>query len=192
MDGMINHAIESFLKSSYGNAFWNDTLCRARVEPQGFLSMSGPKLGATSRVLNAAAISLGKPVHELLEDLGAWLVRVEPIRRLLRFGGRDFGDFVLSLEELPGRARMILPDLALEELQVSQDEMGDYVIGAKGMPRGWIWAIAGALRGMADDYGTLALISVDGCTITLSIALVEHAASRPFDLAPDHPPGQAA
>ena len=58
----------------------------------------------------------------------------------------------------------------------------DYEIYVSHRPRGWIWAIAGMLRGMADDYGTLALIAVAGNRITLRVVLEEHAAGRPFAL----------
>lgn len=190
MDGMINYVIESFLKFSYGNVFWNDMLCCVWVELQGFFSMFGLKLGVMLCVLNVVVILLGKFVYELFEDLGVWLVWVELICCLLCFGGCDFGDFVLFLEEFLGWVCMILLDLVLEELQVLQDEMGDYVIGVKGMLCGWIWVIVGVLCGMVDDYGMLVLILVDGCIIMFSIVLVEYVVSCLFDFVFDYLLGQ--
>lgn len=184
MLGMINRSLESFLRTTYGDAIWQEILHLAGVDQGGFLAMVSARPRDTRRVLRAAARILNKPVSELLEDLGAWLVRLEPIRRLLRFGGTDFVDFVHSLDELPGRARMILPDLPEHGLTVERQDPQAYAIRLDHAPRDWIWALAGALRGMADDYGTLALIVVAGQTIHLSIALEDHATSRPFDLSP--------
>lgn len=181
---MINSSLESFLRTTYGDAFWQDILRTAHIEQRDFLTISGTTQQTTRRVVFAAARRLDKSPGETLEDLGAWLVRLEPIRRLLRFSGTDFAEFVRSLDELPGRARMILPDLPLQDLSVDQQGPQDYRIKAQGLPMGWIWALAGILRGMADDYGALALILVCGNWIDLRIALDEHGDSRPFDLFP--------
>lgn len=181
---MINRSVESFLRTSYGDALWLEVLRTAQVDQQGFLAMAGFDDRATRRVVYTAARLLGKPIGELVEDLGAWLVQLEPVRRLLRFSGPDFIEFVLSLEDLPGRARMILPELPVNNLAVIRNDCSDFTIGADSLPSGWVWALAGALRGMADDYGTLALIAVSGNWITLQIALADHTTSRPFELSP--------
>lgn len=186
---MINRSLESFLRTTYGDAAWVDILQQAGVEQRDFLVMNGARDQATRRVVFGAARYLGKSPGETLEDMGAWMVRLESIRRLLRFSGPDFVEFVRSLDELPGRARMVLPDVPPHELTVVQSGPQDYRITAQRLPAGWIWALAGVLRGMADDYGTLALILVAGNWIDLSIALEEHAASRPFDLSPSRAGG---
>lgn len=184
MHGMINRSLESFLRTTYGDAAWLGILRDARIEQRDFLALHDAHRHAPRRVVFAAARCLGKSPAETLEDLGAWLVRLEPIRRLLRFSGPDFVEFVRSLDELPGRARMVLPALPAHDLTVQQSGVRDYRIRAQGLPRGWIWALAGILRGMADDYGTLALIVVADNWIDLSIALKDHGAGRPFDLSP--------
>lgn len=184
MQGMINRSLESFLRTTYGDAIWQEILHLARINQGDFLAMASAHPSDGRRVVWAAARILGKPVDEMLEDLGGWLVRLEPIRRLLRFSGTDFVEFVHSLDELPGRARMILPDLPPHGLTVERAGPHTYAIRLEGAPAGWIWVLAGALRGMADDYGTLALIVVSGQSISLSIALEDHATSRPFDLSP--------
>ncbi|MTH33789.1 heme NO-binding protein [Paracoccus limosus] len=182
MQGMINRSLESFLRTTYGDAIWQEILHAARIDQGGFLAMMSADPRDTRKVVRAAARLLGKPLDELLEDLGGWLVRLEPVRRLLRFSGADYIEFVHSLDELPGRARMILPDLPAHGLVVERTGAQTYSIRLEGAPPGWIWALAGALRGMADDYGTLAVIVVSGQSISLSIALEDHAMSRPFDL----------
>ena len=66
----------------------------------------------TERVILSACYQLDKPMQAFLEDVGTWLVTNADsvsIRRLLRFGGADFREFLDTLDELPGRIQMALP-----------------------------------------------------------------------------------
>ncbi|MFT4012884.1 MAG: heme NO-binding domain-containing protein [Paracoccus sp. (in: a-proteobacteria)] len=184
MQGMINRWLEGFLRTSYGDAFWNEALVAARLANSDFLTLSTDRKGAARRILLTAARKLEKPLDEMLEDLGAWLVQRESLRRLLRFSGPDFAEFVQSLDELPGRARLVLLDMPLISLTVERTGAQEYRIGSEEMPLGWIWVLAGGLRGMADDYGALAVIAVSDKWIDLSIVVEEFALSRPFLLMP--------
>lgn len=182
MYSLVGRSLESFLRSSYGDAFWQDLLQEALPELASRPLLTRPSAENTRRIVFLASRRLGKPVPELAEDLGAWIVRLEGVRRLLRFSGPNFVEFIRSLEELPGRALLIMPHFPLPELTVVADGAEEYEIFVSHRPRGWIWAIAGMLRGMADDYGTLALIAVAGDRISLRVVLEEHAAGRPFAL----------
>lgn len=179
---LVGRSLESFLRSSYGDAFWQDLVQGALPERASRPLLVHTSLQETRRLVFLASRRLGKPVAEIAEDLGAWVVRLEGVRRLLRFSGPNFVEFIRSLEELPGRALLVLPHFPLPELSVVSEGAEDYEIYVSHRPRGWIWAIAGMLRGMADDYGTLALIAVAGNRITLRVVLEEHAAGRPFAL----------
>lgn len=182
MQSLINRALEGFLRDSYGDVIWGDIVQKAAIDPLAFISSNRPRGGETRRVVQCAARRLHKPLSELLEDLGGWLVRLEPIRRLLRFSGSDYGEFVLSLNELQGRARMILPALNMPAIRVLRQGDGWYRIDTDCLPPGWGHVLGGALRGMADDYGALALIGHEADWIDLRIALIDHGASRPFHL----------
>ncbi len=64
----------------------------------------------------------------LLEDLGTYLVshpNVQGLRRLLRFGGAGFIDFLHSLDELHDRARLAVPDLDLPQLELRDHGSAD-------------------------------------------------------------------
>lgn len=179
---LVGRSLESFLRSTYGDAFWQDLLRTALPEQASRPLLTRPSARDTRRIVFLASRRLNKPVTEIVEDLGAWIVRLEGVRRLLRFSGPNFVEFIRSLEELPGRALLVLPHFPLPELSVTAEGAEEYEILVPRRPRGWIWAIAGMLRGMADDYGTLALIAVAGDRISLRIVLEEHAAGRPFVL----------
>lgn len=161
MNGLVNRAIQNFLRDGWGAAAWADAARAAGAPPAGFEPLMDYDPGLTTRLVAAAAARLDRGQDCLLEDLGTWLVS-HPSRagvlRLLRFGGPDFREFLQSLDELPARARLALPDLRLPPLRLIAEGAGVYslVIGA-GFPGAGAVAL-GLLRAMADDYGALAVI----------------------------------
>lgn len=182
MIGLINRSIEIFLKETYGAETW-EVLCQATgLDPRGFSSLKAYPDELTSTLLRAAAQTLNKSALDLLEDTGSWLVRREPIRRLLRFSGSEFEEFVFALEELPGRARMALAVLDFPPIVVLSPEKGSFEITGTGWLYGLEWIIAGALRGMADDFGVLALMEAEAGKVSLKILVPEYSPARPFDL----------
>lgn len=184
MLGLVNRSIEVFLRTTYGEKVWHEIAARADVDARGFNSLRHYADQTTTRLLRCAATTLQKTTLEILEDTGSWMVRLEPIRRLLRFSGGEFSEFIDALEELPARARMVLPDLVFPSIAVSQMEERFYLIHGSDWQHGLQWIIAGALRGMADDYGVLALIEAGATGVEIRILEEAFALGRPFELAP--------
>jgi hypothetical protein len=143
--------------------------------------------GLADRVGGIAARVLGRPVEVIWEDVGTHLVTNpdrEGLRRLLRFGGLHFVDFLHSLEELPGRARLALPDLDPPEVSLHEVGPDRFELRCRSHLRGTQRVLAGMVTAMADDYGALCLIEVDSedC-ITISVLDSRHATGKAFDLA---------
>ena len=162
MHGLINRAVECFLRDTYGEARWRRIAAAANLESPGFEAMLAYDDSVTEDVLGAATADLGKCRDDLLEDLGTYLVshpNVEAVRRLLRFGGLNFPDFLHSLEDLPERARLAVPDLILPALELLELAKGRYELHCHCEAPGFGVVLAGLLRAMADDYG--ALVSLD-------------------------------
>lgn len=196
MIGLVNTAIGSFVRDLRGDAEWQAVLAAAGVRAPRFEPLLHYEDGLTDRLLQALADRMGAPRPALLEDLGIYLVShptMSALRRLLRFGGADFADFVHSLADLPARVRLALPDLPLPPLGVEELAPGCFRIrvGA-GLP-GLDHVLTGLLRAMADDYGALALVEPGddgpGC-ILIGIAEADFSEGREFRLAPL--PGTAA
>lgn len=76
----------------------------------------------------------------------------------MRFGGVDYEDFLHSLDDLHGRARMAVPDLDLPRLELNDRGGGEFWLDCKGAPPGFGQVMMGLLRAMADDYGALVLL----------------------------------
>ncbi|SRR6056297_95912 len=192
MHGLVNRSIECFLRDTYGASAWSEISDVAGLEVESFEAMLGYEDDLTDSVVDAASDRLGKPRDELLEDLGTYLIanrRYERLRRLMRFSGETFEEFLLSVDELPDRARLALPDLRLPPVSIASDGADRFEICCgPGLP-GFSQVLAGVLRAMADDYGALvtlaARVTTDEGAACIHVTLHEarHSEGRGFVLA---------
>lgn len=192
MHGMINHSLECFLRDTYGAPTWEAIARSAELGLSGFEAMLRYDDDVTDRVIVAAGEVLRRSRESLLEDLGTYLVNsasLTYVRRLLRFSGHDFSEFVNSLEELPGRARMILPDLEVPDLEMNDLGGGRFSLRCRSPLNGAAHVLVGLLRSMADDYGALVLLDpIEGEaeqedeTILIQVLDQSFSEARPFQL----------
>lgn len=190
MHGLINRAIQSFIIDTYGASRWDGIAHRAELEMAGFEAMLSYDPALAPRILSAAEDVLDKPREALLEDLGTYLVshhNTEALRRLMRFGGDSFLDFLHSLDDLPERARLAVADLDLPELELAERGSGRFRLSCRGGPAGVGHVFVGLLRAMADDYGALAylelaLASDEEDIIDITLYESSFAEGRRFDL----------
>lgn len=193
MHGLINQAIETFATETYGEAFWHDIARRAELDVAHFEAMMIYEPQVTQRVVEALAKALGKPRDEVLEDIGTYLVssaRSGAVRRLLRFSGTDFVDFLHALDDLPARAQLAVPDLDMPGFILREHTMRAFTLTIRNppeMPLRFGHVVMGLLRAMADDYGALAYLDYKGGgagTELIEVTLLEtaFAEARAFDL----------
>lgn len=191
MHGMINRALQGFLVATYGADIWAEVRSQAGLRFTDFESMLQYDDKLTLDVFDAAMDVLHLPPNALLEDLGTFLIThppLDPLRRLLRFGGGTFTEFVLTLDELSDRGRLAIPDVELPEITVVQDAANSFRLQATWALPGIGPILLGALRAMADDYGTLALVDLDGIRggaecLRVVVHDPHHAEGRSFVLA---------
>ncbi len=165
MHGLLLKAFEAFVIDRFGMACWQAMIGRAElaevVEPEGFDMLAHYPADVAPKLLSAAVTETGLPGEQVLEDLGTWLIsspRNESLRRLMRFGGLTFADFLTSLDDLQGRAQLAIPDLVLPPVEVRPQGQGRYLILCRNCPCGFISVLAGFLRALADDYGALVVL----------------------------------
>lgn len=190
MLGLINRSLQCFLRDTYGQPVWEAIGRDANLPSDGFEAMLTYGDEVTEKVVNAAAEILRRPRETLLEDLGHYLVSdaaKSPLRRLLRFSGVNFTDFLNSLEELPERGRLVLPSLKVPEIGLVDHGNGQFTLHCSFPMSGAGHILLGLLRAMADDYGALVLLDnlgPEGGAEVISIQVADHAfnAARPFSL----------
>lgn len=190
MHGLINRAIQCFMRDTYGQPTWIEVTRTAGLEFDRFEAMLSYDEAVTFRVLDAICAKLNKSHNDVLEDIGTYLVsnpNVEALRRLLRFGGVTFQEFLHSLDDLRDRARLAVDDLELPHLEL-RDHAGDrFSLTVRAPQPGFGHVMMGVLRAMADDYGALVFLEHCGTSKgveVIEITLVESsfAAGRHFDL----------
>ena len=181
MHGLILAAFQTFFVAMYGQERWENIQCMSGLPSRDLDTMLVYESDLAVAVFEAAAAELGLGVDDMLEDLGTYLVsheKMDGFRRLLRFSGVDYVDFLFSLEELPERTRLAVPDLILPALEIQEKTPGNYVLECKPGLAGYGSVLLGILRAMADDYGALVMLEHLGkrnsCDL-LSITLIENA-----------------
>lgn len=191
MHGLVNHSIQLFVCHTYSRETWEKVTGAAGLDFTDFESMMPYKLMYTPMLLDAMCDVLQRPRSEIMEDIGTFLVShpgFEAVRRLLRFGGEDFVDFLHSLDDLSDSVRLAVADLHLPKAELSSDSENQFSLICDAPVEGYGYVMMGVLRAMADDYGALALLDYVGRkngVETVSIMLVENdfAEGRSFDLA---------
>ncbi|MEP4197463.1 MAG: heme NO-binding domain-containing protein [Aliishimia sp.] len=190
MHGLALHAVQLFVCDCYGQAKWSGVMDETQFGFTEFESMLDYDSETALVTLSAIETVLDRPLPEILEDLGTYLVShptVEALRRLLRFSGVSFEEFLHSLDDLPDRARLAVADLELPQIELRQHSSFHYSLICSSRMPGWGHVLMGILRTMADDYGALAMVEHRGGgqgTETLAITLLEtsFAEGRDFDL----------
>ena len=191
MHGLILRTLQMFLKDTYGVDVWTDIAANADLGIAEFEAMLSYDPSLLEAVLHAAENALERKRETILEDVGTYLVshqNNERLRRLLRFGGNDFIDFLLSLDDLPGRTRLAVPDLILPDLELYEYSANEFALCVIGPINGFGHVMVGVLRAMADDYGMLVLLDYNGrngrCEkIAMSVIDADYAEGREFFLA---------
>lgn len=191
MHGLINRTVESFVSDAYGEARWHRILQNADVGIATFEAMLMYEDQITFDVLDAVSEELAKPRDVVLEDIGIYLVshpNTEALRRLLRFAGVDFVDFLHSLEELPERARLAVPDIDLPTIQLSEQNTSEFSLELESPQSIFGPVFFGILQAMADDYGTLVFLDQKGRSgstdrIAITVIDTDFSDGRDFTLA---------
>ncbi len=166
MHGMFNRGLQCFVRDIYGAEVWEETCLRAELPYFNFETMLHYEDSVTDRVLQTLAKVIGRTVDELLEDFGTYAVseeRLAIVRRLLRFGGDTYEEFLHSLEDVHDRAIMALPDLDMPYLRLTPHSDKEFTLHYRFAKQGYGSFFLGLLRGMADDYGALVVISHEPC-----------------------------
>ncbi|MEL6521088.1 MAG: heme NO-binding domain-containing protein [Pseudomonadota bacterium] len=184
MHGLINRSIQSFVSQTYGSSVWQEIAQDVDLPEHGFEAMLEYDDHITHRMLDAVALQLDKSRANVLEDVGTFLVsnpKTHAIRRLLRFGGETFVEFVSGLDDLPNRVGLAVPEMQFPQLETFEVRPGEVSVHLTGADPEFGFVLMGILRTMADDYGSLVFLeheSNDKNEAILTIKMLDTAFSE--------------
>ena len=179
MHGLMNKALEAFVRDTYGGELWLSIAKLAELADPTFEAMMLYDSAITPRVIRSATQVLKIDSADFLQSLGTYLVSQpsqQSVRRLLRFGGVDFVDFLYSLDDLQDRARLAVADLHLPHLELREHTINQFSLTIRSEIAGFGHVLIGLLTAMADDYGALVMLEFGGREAnveTIAIALLE-------------------
>lgn len=163
MLGVVNKAIEEFVITVHGGAVWQEVLRDIGTPGFRFEPMLMYEDEKSYALIRALSKRLSKPQQDILDDIGTYLVTPPnggALRRLLRFSGSSFDDFLFSLDDLNDRVDLALPDLQLPQIMVIPQTIDRVHVRVSQTWSGFAYVLQGLLRAMADDYGTLVFLDV--------------------------------
>ena len=190
MHGLINRSIQNFVCDRFGQDVWENVTRAAGLDFNDFEAMLVYEDEVTPRILDAVANLTRRPLDDVMEDIGTYLVStpsLEGVRRLLRFGGLDFEDFLHALDDLPDRARLAVADLQLPPIELRAHSEGNFSLICGAPLVGFGNLLMGVLRVMADDYGALVFLEHTGGgqgieTVSITLVEAEFSEGRRFEL----------
>lgn len=185
MHGFIIRGIELFLRARHGDAVWAAVCAATGLDRRGTQIMRNYKTEMVQRMILSASTVLHMERDECLEDVGGWIPRLDSVRYLMRFSGSCFEDFVLSLDDLHDRARVVLPGLELPKIATQMIAPQRYSLEILSEAQDWYPVLAGLLRGMADDYGVLAIVERNDTSLDVRIVDDRFTEGSQFSLAHD-------
>ena len=165
MLGLTVTALQHFTLDTYGHEAWRHAVKAVLGDFQKFEALLVYDDDVVFALIKELAESNNRIRKDFEEDIGNYLVsskNMKSLRRLLRFGGATFEDFVMSLDDLNERVDLALSELNLPIVQSRQQDAGSYLLRVEDQWSGFENVIVGILRALADDYGVLVLVDVVG------------------------------
>ncbi|MGB1236245.1 MAG: heme NO-binding domain-containing protein [Planktomarina sp.] len=165
MHALIVKGLKGYFTHIHGAKIWATIAKSEGYAPDDFeLTIVEDRQLANRFVVKGAQL-LDRTDDDLLQDFGLYLIThpsTNALRRLMRFSGPDFMEFLVSLPDLAPRVSLAVPDLILPRVDVAEIELG-FEVAIRDTIDGFDHVLVGVIRGMADDYGALVDITQTDC-----------------------------
>jgi len=157
MYGLVNKAIEGLVCSRFGEAAWARIKRRAGLDVEGFISLDAYPDKITYGLVAAASAELNTPAAQLLEAFGEHWVEYtgrEGYGGILDAAGSTLPEFLLNLNNLHSRVRLMAPELRPPSFQCTDVTDGSLVLHYRSEREGLAPMVVGLLRGLGSRFRT--------------------------------------
>jgi len=160
--GMINRGLQSYICDVHGVDIWEETCEQAKLPFYNFEYMLTYDDATTEALLSSFGALTHRKRDGILEDFGTYMVSgnaLNAMRRLLKFGGNSYVEFLHSLNFVYDRAKMAVPDLDIPTMELVENNPNQFTLYTQFRKRGFGPTLLGLLRTLANDYNTLVSIT---------------------------------
>lgn len=157
MYGLIPKAMEEMVRTTRGDACWEEIKRKAGVEIEVFVGQQPYPDAITYDLVGAASEVLAKPVTELLEAFGEYWVLETAVRHyegIMNAAGMTLPDFLKSLNNMHTRIRMVMPELQPPNLTCTDVTQFSLKLHYRTFRRGLEHFVIGLVRGLGMHFNT--------------------------------------
>lgn len=125
MYGLVNNAIESLVKTNFGEDNWQRVLKKSNIGIDYFLNSQPYDDEITFALANAVSQVNNMPIGEVFRAFGEWWIiktGQEKYGHLMQAGGSNLKEFLINLPDFHNRILLIYPKLTPPEFKVSDIE----------------------------------------------------------------------
>lgn len=165
MYGMVNKAIEQMVCSNHGEPVWDAIKERAGVDVDAFISNESYDDDVTYRLVAAASEILAAPADAILRAFGRYWV-LETAQRgygaLMQTTGRNLADFLVNLDHMHTRVKLIFPKLVPPRIECSDVSAGSMRLHYFSQRPGLAPFVVGLVEGLGEMFRTPARVEQIG------------------------------
>lgn len=172
MYGMVNNAIRDHGRAVWGEAVWERMAEAAGVPADGFSALQPYDDAKTVALLVAAADLTGRPLADVLRDVGrAWVAYADTTRfaPLLAMAGDDPAAMIENLDAMHMQIKASLPDLVMPRFSAVRGPDGLLEVFYASEREGLAPFVEGLFEGLAARFGQRVDV-VDFVQVTASSA----------------------
>ena len=155
MYGIVNNAIESLVKTNFGNENWQQVLTKSNIGIDYFLNSQPYDDEITFALANAVSEVNNMPIGEVFRAFGEWwIVKTgqEKYSHLMEAGGDNLKEFLINLPDFHNRILLIYPQLTPPEFKISEIESNSLKLHYYSKRQGLQEFVYGLIMGLAKMY----------------------------------------
>jgi hypothetical protein len=156
MYGLVNQALEDFVKKGYGDGAWKQVRDKAGVNLDVFVAMDSYPDELTGKLVAAATEVLGLDAARVLEAFGEhWVLYTaqEGYGQMLSMAGSNLEEFLLNLDNLHSHVGLTFSALRPPSFQVERTDGGRaLLLHYRSQRCGLAPMVVGLLKGLGQRF----------------------------------------
>ena len=163
MYGIVNNAIESLVKTNFGEENWQVVLKKSNIGIDYFLNSQPYDDEITFALAEAVSTVNNMPIGDVFRAFGEWwIVKTgqEKYGHLMEAGGSNLKEFLINLPDFHNRIMLIYPKLTPPEFKVSEVETSSLNLHYYSKRAGLREFVHGLITGLAKMYKVTVTITL--------------------------------